>query len=1160
MSQFIAIPTFLGERIQLMDGPLAIPFDDWSLAAPLSAVPAVARIMQSWSDNETTSDGTLLVNPEGDALLLNPAFAASLSDPEAISLGLPPTAKLSLALESEGLLHRIDFRIKSRWLRPNGLPALVKVEGVRVRYDQQDWRIPEPLWSVYQATQDLGHELAEPDRFAGIAQLRALLGEELGDRLRPDGYLEQLRLHYAAGFSLDLRPAAQGIDFDPVLFSKGRLREAHGGAVLDQESDMLLPPVVQNDFAQRFRNSDGNRRAYALQDGSILFLDPALKSTLNVVHTAQRKSPAERQKFASNPVRVISDALQSTINADALFVETQQFSQRVLHIDVWRMPVMPWIKPKPNSWLPEKFGLRIGEGEQERIVEVKLEELPHLINMVSMAMEEPQAPPYVHEGQEIPATPQTLQALKDLAALNVAAEAPDAADQAPPPELRQRYFLQVRDNLEAITYAPLAPTAIASLKPVPFPSGMRHMPKDHQVVGFSWLAACWQAGVPGALLADDMGLGKTFQAISLLHWLRTKEPTLAPALIVAPTGLLANWRNEIAAHIGDGGIGRLVNAYGSDLASMRDGQGRDIDHGTSHIRPELWQNAGVVLTTYETMRDYHVSFARQPFSVIIYDEAQKMKNPASQTTRAAKTLNGRFHLAMTGTPVENRLQDLWSVMDVIHPGLLGSSKYFESSYPSENGTKLKQLHDFLALPQAERPPLMLRRMKDDCLPGLPQKRVVRLPNDMPATQAHAYGNVIVQAMAARDDSKRGYMLEILHKLRGVSLHPLDPEQGSSDPQYFEKSARLKAMLTLLTEIHTKGEKVLIFCESLALQALLAVELQRRFGLAHSILRIHGGITGEARQKAVDTFQQRGPGFDIMLLSPKAGGVGITLTAANHVIHLSRWWNPAVEDQATDRVFRIGQQKDVTVYLPQAVHPDPNVKPFSFDLKLDALMERKRALSRGLLVAAEDESDTKALFDGVLGEIMPVDDSYVTAAPIDAAPLADIVAVPNPIRNTAPRSAYVLRYGPNERRDYEIFAEPIRKEHLLSIEIRDPYSCANSYSRGHLIDFLQLLIKSASKIDRVMIVCFDAESVEARNETDKQQRADLLARWEKQLPNQPRPSIQLRSKRTDRYFHDRYVTIHSASGRKFEWMLGSGIDGFMGLRKECGIAFVCEDVG
>jgi len=147
--------------------------------------------------------------------------------------------------------------------------------------------------------------------------------------------------------------------------------------------------------------------------------------------------------------------------------------------------------------------------------------------------------------------------------------------------------------------------------------------------------------------------------------------------------------------------------------------------------------------------------------------------------------------------------------------------------------------------------------------------------------------------------------------------------------------------------------------------MLAAEIARRFALAHPITRIHGGVSGDARQQAVDVFQTRGPGFDAMILSPKAGGVGLTLTAANHVVHLSRWWNPAVEDQATDRAYRIGQTRDVTVYLPQAVHPDPAVAPTSFDLKLHALMERKRTLSRGLLAPGDDAADADALFDAVV---------------------------------------------------------------------------------------------------------------------------------------------------------------------------------------------------
>jgi hypothetical protein len=953
---------FLGRISQVV-----VPVDQWVLEAPPAARPAVARLLQAIGDGERAPDGTAMISPAEGHLTLHPALVAQLTEGEASSLGLPPAARLAINLQSIGVAHQPDFRIETRWTKPNGLPAPVRLAGARLKFEAKEWRIADPIWTTLQLVDRLNAADGESERQSALAALRQAIGDDDRSLIKPDGFIERLRLSYATGFSLDLKPSIAGFDFDPVLLSPDRMRETEDGAVLDEPADGLLAPSHQEIFARRFRQGDGSRRAYLLEAGSILFLDPVLHKALRVVREAQSGSAEQRRQFARSAQRKIAEALGAAgvdaVQASALFVETQQFSDRVSGIDIWRKPVLPWIKPKPNSWLPEAFGLRIGDPPDDQMVTLEPGQVEPAMRAVEEAIRDERATVRIGD-TEVPATEQTREALAGLAGIVRAAQEDEDGTGAPPAALH-RYFLQVRDNLEDVAYAPLA-SAAATLDdtPAPMPVTLRSTPKPHQITGFNWLVSCWRSGMPGALLADDMGLGKTFQALAFLAWLRGEQAAPKPVLIVAPTGLLANWKAEIELHLAPESLGPVVSAYGAGLNRAREESGRDIDLGRAAIDSDVWAQAGVVLTTFETMRDYHLSFARQPFAVIIYDEVQKLKNPASQMTRAGKTLNARFQLAMTGTPVENRLQDLWSVFDVIHPGLLGSSKAFESSYPAASPDKLRELNGLLTEPQDRRPPLLLRRMKDDCLPGLPAKHIHALPVPMPPPQASAYERVIQRAMASRGTGKRGHMLEILHQLRGVSLHPYAPEDASG--RYFDESARLRSAFDTLDRIKASDEKALVFCESLAMQALLAGEIRRRYGLGHEVARIHGGVTGDARQLAVSQFQRRPAGFDVMILSPKAGGVGLTLTAANHVIHLSRWWNPAVEDQATDRVFRIGQTRDVHVYLPQSVHPDPSLAPSSFDLKLDALMTRKRELSRGLLIPGESDGDASRLFDDVLG--------------------------------------------------------------------------------------------------------------------------------------------------------------------------------------------------
>lgn len=1155
-----------------------VAFDQWVLEAPAAARPAVARIIQALGDGERADDGGALVEFDTESAQLHPAFVAALSEAESLSLGLPPVARLSLNLQSLGVAHQDDFAIETRWSRPNGLPAPVQASGSRLRFEGKEWRVSDPIWTTLKLVERLNSAKEESGRQAALAALRQAIGDDDRSLIKPDGFIERLRLSYAAGFSLDLKASTSGFDFDPVLFSPDRLRETEDGAILDEAADGLLAPAQQSTFARRFRQGDGSRRAYLLDGGSILFLDPLLHEALKIVREAQGGTAEQRRDFARNPQRRVAEALAEKgvdgMQGSALFVETQQFSERVSGIDVWRKPVLPWIKPKPNSWLPETFGLRVGEPPDDTMVEIKPDEIEEAVEAVEAALRA-ERPTAQIGNVEVPATEQTRSALADLASIVRAANDPEASVTSAPPIASERYFLQVRDNLEDVAYAPLA-VAPATLdnEPAPLPATLRSTPKPHQVEGFNWLVSCWRSGMPGAMLADDMGLGKTFQALSFLAWLRAEHPAPKPVLIVAPTGLLANWKAEILQHLAPDTLGPVVSAYGAGLNRGREEAGRDIALGRAAIDSDIWSHAGVVLTTFETMRDYHLSFARQPFAAILYDEVQKLKNPASQMTRAAKTLNARFQIAMTGTPVENRLQDLWSVFDVIHPGLLGSSKAFENSYPASDPEKLRELNGLLTEPLDRRPPLLLRRMKDDCLEGLPAKHIHTLPAPMPGAQASAYERVVQRAIAAKGTSKRGHMLEILHMLRGVSLHPCAPEEAGAG--YFDESARLKSTLDTLDAIRAKGEKALVFCESLAMQALLANELRRRYALDHDVARIHGGVTGDARQIAVEQFQRRRPGFDVMILSPKAGGVGLTLTAANHVIHLSRWWNPAVEDQATDRVFRIGQTRDVHVYLPQSVHPDPILGPSSFDLKLDALMSRKRALSRGLLIPGEDESDTTTLFDDVLGaeadegaepssasaQPTPAEPDVATTAPSSepAAPPPKrstlTVAVPTP---AGPKAKWPPRYvfEPNALRDFTIFQGPIDGEIVTELLIKDPYACSQSRNRQFLVDFVKRLAGAARKIDAVICHTLDADSVDS-HETDAQQQDDLERKWSSSFGvSPPLRHIQI-SKRINRSFHAREITARLSSGRKIIWDLDNGVDGVMMPIKRCVVGCFADE--
>lgn len=964
-----------------------VPVSEWPRAAPEAGQAALALARALDNDGQ--------ISEEADGTVLPPQIVARLDEADAFALGLPPATSITLQLNSGGSLAEGTIKVDTKWVRRGGLPVRADIAGARLREGGRVGRIPEPIYSAFQAALAVNAADDPDQRRAAFAELRSTLGDDIGTGIEADGFLERVRIAYAANFSLNAKTDHGRFDFDPVLFSRN-VSESAEGDLVDEEEASLLTPQDNQHFQRRFRGQDGGRRSYLLSDGTLLFLDPTLGKALDIVRAKQVGTSHEKREFLRSPQRILReelklDAAGDDEAADRLFIETQQFSERVSGIEVWQKPVLPWIKPKPNSWLPEGFGLRIGDPPDARHVELAPGEAETIASEVETAIDTGKET-IAWRDESIPATPATLQAARAIADLEreIADEVEGRASDRTERESVDIFFLQVGENFEQLDYARL-PRPDAELQDfdVPeLPKGLRSEPKPHQVQAFAWFAEAWERRMPGVLLADDMGLGKTFQALMFLLWLRSKTPHQKPVLIVAPTGLLRNWQAELSQHIEAELMGPVVEAFGANLRNFRLEAGSDIRGGTSRLDVSEWNDAGIVLTTYETMRDYHMSFARIPFAAIVYDEIQKLKNPASQMTRAAKALNGTIQIAMTGTPVENRLQDLWSIADTVYPGFLGSSREFESSFPANDLERLGDLQHRLIERDKELPPFMLRRMKDEILTGLPEKKARKYPVEMPAAQAQAYDLVLARARALRESGEQGAMLKVLHMLRGTSLHPSPPRGISNIDEYIGQSARLKKTFEILEEVRQRDEKALLFCEDLEMQAFLAMAIQERFSLERRPMCISGKVAGHKRQEMVTAFQSSPASFDVLILSPKAGGVGLTITAANNVIHLSRWWNPAVEDQATDRAYRIGQTRPVTIHIPMAVHPDEAIGPSSFDQRLDALMERKRSLSRGLLMPPESDRDVEDLLSDVLdgrpGENRDRSSAYAAAgqAPVD----------------------------------------------------------------------------------------------------------------------------------------------------------------------------------
>lgn len=933
-----------------------VDVDRWPVEAPQSLASAAARFWSLVEDEQALAEGAQLYLPHREAAALTPKQRAAA--------GLPEPPPVTLAVQHRGTLESDAFGLEYSWYMTSGRPVVAPTrDGAFLTIGGRTHLLPLELFEVVEAIDAFNAiPTSQPDERAAawvLVQEHLPAGEEASREVDASRYLREVRIAHAGAFSLRPFEVDGTVDFDPVLFAAkpATPQLADDDDADPADPDPLLPEAHQDLFAgERFRKAARARGRYVLQDGWILVLSPALRRAMDVVHKAQAAGGDVARDFVRNPRGYLREALGDELDehlVESLFKETRDYSERVQEIGLWQKKVLPWVQVPREPWLPpEALGLVI-DGSP---VQLPSEQIAELIAEVEAALERGE-PKVSFQGVDIPVTAESLAALRhiqDAAGGEDATAAKDelADDSASPDEAGpspERHVLIVKNNFDEVVFnsdpAPRAPALDRELH-TPL---LKTRPKPHQIDGLNWLQDCWQTGWTGALLADDMGLGKTFQTLAFLAWLKSASRAgllpHSPILIVAPTGLLRNWEKEHGIHLQSPGLGEVVRAYGASLQELRLSKGAELALGEPILDVERLRAADWVLTTYETLRDYQHSFGRVPFLIAVFDEAQKIKTPGTQITDAAKAMRAEFVLALTGTPIENRLADLWCIMDTLHPGALGDLKAFSSRYEaSPSPDDLTRLKSALTQAGSGRPAVMLRRMKDEVLDALPSKTNHVFERDMPTIQSNAYAAIVNEA---RRQSGQGRMLEALQAMRQVSLAPLQRSVVATDADYINSSGRLLAAFEVLDEIKTRDEKVLIFVEYREAQSELAGIIQRRYGLTRTPMIISGDVSGPQRQLRVDEFQSKPAGFDVIILSPKAGGVGITLTAANNVIHLTRWWNPAVEDQSTDRCYRIGQERAVNVYYPMAVLPGQ--PEHSFDRRLHALLERKRELSRDMLL-------------------------------------------------------------------------------------------------------------------------------------------------------------------------------------------------------------------
>lgn len=916
-------------------------------------------------------------------------------------LALPLPCEIRPALCSRGALSDADFAICIEgWRSPAGTAVRGAVEccGGTVRVASETRLLSESAWRLLEAVGVFSrlppHEKTRERNFREWGRIRAL-AKQAGARL--DNFLEETVVLTPETLKLNLHRV--GSDGPPTVEVEPTFADA---------PDNWLPALDKG-------NAVLDRYDLTTANGGIVHIvvEPDVRRVLEQIkRMPQRRVVGERAKaFLHNPYALLGEEAATVIppeefeaarlEAGLAFPEDAPipgplitlesvydlsgYAPRVEGIDAAKPVYSPYIvrTGEKSRWLPEavEVGIAFTPAGSEQTVLLPFSKADQAT--FAKAIEQAEANSQSELRWPGLPTPISLSEAKWLKAdVDLALKEIEAGDwnEAPPkkqddpstPKPKGRApILLIPHNIEMLGYTEEQRRAMLTATPsdAQLPASLNGDLLEHQRRGLAWLQHLWRLSpgcARGGLLADDMGLGKTLQLLTFLAKIFSDAPDLPPALVVAPVALLDNWQGEIERFFAPGTF-RVLTLYGRELKARRaspeeiDRQLREEKGLTRFLLPDWRGGAQLVLTTYETLRDYEFSLARESWSVMVCDEAQKIKSPAALVTQAAKSMNARFKIAATGTPVENSLTDLWCLFDFIQPGLLGALNEFGRKYKRPIEAKTEKEKAALEELQVLFAPQLLRRTKDEVV-KLPPKTEAMDCRALPISnvQRRLYAEALAAHRAkidACDSAKVGQaMLGMLHHLRVLCAHPVPmgqaPDFSQPLPDALAASPKLAWLMRTLEHIKGKNEKAIVFTELRDIQRVLQHYIGEHFGVRPVI--VNGGThthpdKDASRQKLIDAFQAR-PGFGVIILSTQAVGFGLNIQAANHVIHYTRPWNPAKEDQATDRAYRIGQDKPVTVYYP-TIHTHDYV---TFEKRLDELLSSKRELAAKTWLNGADE--------------------------------------------------------------------------------------------------------------------------------------------------------------------------------------------------------------
>lgn len=839
-----------------------------------------------------------------------------LDEDERILLGVPQPYDKAMRLVGTSMLNLSDFEYKVEFLTyvPDGELIVCERGGNILVKGRDKYLLNEAQYALLNRV-DAFNSTPEEDKTTDynlrcFAEIKAL-AEQAGCQL--DSYLENENVYAPERIKIEIGRDDEGFTVEPAVDIEENDKFQ---TYFDKMRKVQAQYPVQRENGERVR----------------IVLNKEQKENLHYLkeQCGKHKTREEIQKMIEQPTEYFDP------NA---FDLSELYSDRVIEIGVYKPKFYPFICPYKSCWIA---GATV-ETPQNGTTKVTInseEELEKLKREIQSAKENKKGIVEYNNAQLD---------IEDAMFLAQTAEK-QLKDPSQPAKVESengneaRNVLIIEENAEELGFAVKERIIEKGDKYTLFTDPFLQEGfslKDHQKEGVAWLQHLYKSKASGCLMADDMGLGKTLQILYFIDWHSRKYANHKPYLIVAPISLLENWKNEYERFFMQPRM--KINMLTS----------KDVTRKFDKSIVDKMQKMNIILTNYESLRISQLNFCAVEFDVVALDEAQKIKSPGTLVTNAAKALKCNFKIAMTGTPVENSLLDLWCIMDFCVPGLLGNAKAFAAQY--QNPLK-KEDTDIVALGNEVHDKLgvyFMRRLKKDAAKDLPDKIELKEKVLMPPVQKEAYASVVNDYTSGIQPN----MLVTIMHLREVSEHPYLYDStllNHETDEIVDTSARLQATIKFLDEIKKKEEKVIIFVERKETQKMLQKLCLKRYGI---IAKIINGDTPsivkrnmpnkQSRQSSIDEFQAV-DGFNVIIMSPVAAGMGLNVTAANHVIHYSRHWNPAKENQATDRAYRIGQTKDVFVYYPMAVRSD--IK--SFDETLDDLLSRKTSLATSTIFPTE----------------------------------------------------------------------------------------------------------------------------------------------------------------------------------------------------------------